>query len=96
MRAGGVAIAQLAATLAQQLGRTVVDNTGLKGEFDIDLLYTPDQTGTLPPPQGVPVPPVDGPSIFAAVQEQLGLKLESTRGLVEVLVIDRVEKPTPD
>jgi uncharacterized protein (TIGR03435 family) len=74
--------------LTQLLGnatdRIVVDHTGLTGGFDIDLEWSPDQTAS------------DKPSIFTAVQEQLGLKLESTKGPVEVLVIDHVERPTPD
>jgi uncharacterized protein (TIGR03435 family) len=75
----------------------VVDRTGLAGNFDIELTWTPEQM-----PQDVErplgLPPIDpnGASIFTAVQEQLGLKLESARGPVEVLVIDSVEQPTPD
>ena len=68
----------------------------------MDLTWTPDQIpqgqlGT-PPPGAPPLPPIDpnGPSIFTAVQEQLGLKLESTKGPVDVVVIDSVEPPTED
>ena len=71
----------------------MIDETGLTGDFDIDLVYTPDQMpqqiGAFPPLS----PPADGPSIFTAVQEQLGLKLEPGKGPVPVLVIDRVEPP---
>jgi uncharacterized protein (TIGR03435 family) len=80
--AGGASLAELADRLALYVGRVVVDQTGLAGGFDLDLEWTPDQT--------------NGPSLFTAMQEQLGLKLESTRGPVEVLVIDSVERPTPD
>ena len=70
--------------LATASGRIVVDRTGLKGPFNIDLEWSQDQTAS------------DKPSIFTAVQEQLGLKLEATRAPVDVLVIDSVERPTPD
>jgi len=99
---GSVTMAQLANTLSQFAQRVVVDRTGLTQNFDIDLTWTPDQIPQGPPggpPPGAPaLPPIDpnGPSLFTAVQEQLGLKLESTRGPVEVLVIDHVELPTPD
>jgi uncharacterized protein (TIGR03435 family) len=84
--------------------RSVIDRTGLAGGFDFDVKWTPDQ---LPPrPAGLPADqPIrmngveidpNGPSIFTALQEQLGLKLEAQRGPVEVLVIDRVARPTPD
>jgi uncharacterized protein (TIGR03435 family) len=90
---------QVANTLSRFLNRTVTDRTGLMGNFDLDVEYTPDQMpsgpGGLPMPAPL-APPSDGPSIFTAVQEQLGLKLESTKGPVDVLVIDRVEQPTPD
>ena len=98
---GGTSMAQLANVLARFVNRTVVDRTGLTGNYDVDLQWTPDQMpqgrGDLPP--GAPqLPPVDpnGPSIFTAVQEQLGLKLDAARGPVQVLVIDRVERPTED
>jgi bla regulator protein blaR1 len=97
---GGVTMAQLSTTLSQFVQRVVVDRTGLTGNFDIDLTWTPDQLpqGRGEPPPGVQLPPIDpnGPSIFTAVQEQLGLKLDSQRGSVDVLVIDRVEQPTED
>jgi bla regulator protein blaR1 len=95
-----VNMAFLAQVLSQQLGQTVVDKTGLTGDYDFDLKWTPDrsQAGPFgPPPPGVePPPPADpnGPSIFTAVQEQLGLKLESQKGPVEIVVIDQIEKPS--
>jgi uncharacterized protein (TIGR03435 family) len=90
--------------LAPAVSRVVVDKTGLIGNFDVDLTWTPD---TLPPrPAGAPADqPIringleidpNGPSIFTAVREQLGLRLESARGPVEVLAIDHVEQPIPD
>jgi uncharacterized protein (TIGR03435 family) len=65
----------------------VINRTGLSGEFELDLRFTPDAS-----PAAVP----ELPSIFTAVQEQLGLKLQSERGAVPVLVIDSVERPIPD
>jgi uncharacterized protein (TIGR03435 family) len=98
---GSSSMAQLTNVLARFVNRTVVDQTGLTGNYDLDLQWTPDQLpqgrGDLPP--GAPaLPSIDpnGPSIFTAVQEQLGLKLESTKGPVSVVVIDRVEHPTED
>ncbi len=90
LRAGCVTMRVLADSLAGEVGRAVLDRTGITGHFDAELQWTPDQAaadvGTLP----------NAPSIFTAVQEQLGLKLESTKGPVEVLVIDHIEKPMPD
>ena len=94
----------LAKTLSDQIGRTVIDKTGLTGEFDFKLEWTPDpgQMNSMTPPPGPPgapqanPPDVSGPSLFTAVQEQLGLKLESARGSVDVLVIEHVDRPTPD
>ena len=96
---GGSTMAQFADTLSIWAGRIVVDRTGLTGGFDIDLTWTPEQLpggrgGDLPP--GFPAIDPNGPSIFTAVQEQLGLKLDSTKGPVDVLVIDRLEHPTED
>ncbi|RPI54010.1 MAG: TIGR03435 family protein [Acidobacteria bacterium] len=96
--AGGVSIGQLALVLSQSAQRMVVDRTGLTGNYDIDLTWTPDRLPQGAPPPGVQLPSIDpnGPSLFTALQEQLGPKLESERGPVEVLVIDHVERPTPD
>ena len=91
-----------AQTLSRFVGGIVVDKTGLTGGYDIELAYAPDP-GINPAgrdlPGGAPPPPPvggDAPSIFSAVQEQLGLKLEATKGAVDVLVIDSAEKPTAD
>ncbi len=79
-------MAGLAEVLAAKTGRPVVDNTHLEGPFDISLKWTPDDTtGTQT---------ADGPSIFTALEEQLGLKLVAGRESVEVLRITRMEKPT--
>jgi len=100
MSVGGSTLAQFANSLGMFAGRIVQDRTGLTGAWDIDLTWTPDQMPQRPPgagdgpPQfnGVAVDP-NGPSLFTAVQEQLGLKLDSQRGPVETLVIDHAEKP---
>jgi len=84
------------ATMSPVVRRVIVDRTGLAGSFDLDLEWAPDQLPPGAPTSTAPPPPSDGPSIFTALQEQLGLKLESTRGPVEVLVIDHAERPTPD
>jgi uncharacterized protein (TIGR03435 family) len=76
----------------QWLGRTVVDRTNLDGVFDLLLEWTPDTTAALPTNQEAL--PVGGPSIFAALQEQLGFRLEATKGRIEVFVIDHVERPS--
>jgi uncharacterized protein (TIGR03435 family) len=96
--AGGQTMTQFASSLGMFAGRIVVDKTGLAGGYDFTLNWTPDQAANRPPgappgPDGAPVDP-NGPSLFTAVQEQLGLKLDSQRGPVKVLVIDRVERPT--
>lgn len=101
VRAGSMPMSQVAQMLSQQVQRVVVDRTGLMGNFDFDLTFTPDQLpqGRGVPPPGAPAPPPidpDGPSIFTALQEQLGLKLEAQRGPVSVMVVDRIERPTPD
>jgi uncharacterized protein (TIGR03435 family) len=76
-----------AAVLAGQFNQMVTNRTGLNGQFDIDLRYTPSTSQAAAP---------EFPSIFTAVQEQLGLKLEPDRAPVRVLVIDNVERPAPD
>jgi uncharacterized protein (TIGR03435 family) len=96
--AGGMPLAQLTQMLSQFTQRVVIDRTGLEGTFDIDLTFTPERMPQGAPPPGAPPISIDpnGPSLFTALQEQLGLKLESERAPVEVLVIDHVERPTPD
>ena len=92
-------MAQLVNTLAQLVRRTVVDRTGLTGPWAFDLKFAMD-ANQMPfaPAPGAQLPPIDpdAPSIYTAVEEQLGLKLESTTAPLEVLVIDRVERPTDD
>lgn len=92
----GISMGQFAKMLAPWLGRPVVDKTGLTGLFEIHLEYGPDETmpDALPPSFVTNEP--RGPSIFTAVQEQLGLRLDSGRGPREFLVIDRIERPTPN
>lgn len=87
----GTSASELAAWLSPYVGRSVVDDTALAGEFNVDLTFAPS-TG----PSPLPDAPNDALSIFTAVQEQLGLKLESGRAAVEVLVIDSVGRPTPN
>ena len=97
--AGGMALSQLATSLAPMTGRVIEDRTGLTARYDLELSWTPDQgMGPGGPPRDAPAPPSSdgGGSLFTAIQEQLGLKLESTRGQVTVIVIDKVSPPTPD
>ena len=98
MSVGGMPIEQLARALSPLVGRIVLDKTGLTGNYSYELTYSPEQLGGLPPPLSGETPTIDPntPSIFTALQEQLGLKLDSDRGPVEVLVIDSAEQPTAD
>jgi uncharacterized protein (TIGR03435 family) len=78
------------------MDRPVVDETGLRGRYDFTLKWTPDQfqfggSGGQPPP---PADDTEAPDLFTAVQQQLGLKLGSTKAPIEVLVIDHVERPS--
>lgn len=101
LTAQAVPMTSLANMLSQQLQRTVLDKTGLTGKYDLELTWTPDQ-GADPmfkgpegsPQRGDAAPDSSGPSIFTALQEQLGLKLQSAKGPVETLVIDHVEMPS--
>ena len=86
----------LTVNLSVFVGRTVVDRTGLTGTFDYDLTWTPDPMLRAPADGNRPATDASGFSLFTALQEQLGLKLESAKGPVDVVVIDHVEKPTPD
>jgi bla regulator protein blaR1 len=92
-------MAQVAQALSRQVNRVVLDRTRLTGQFDLNLEWTPGP-GEFRPPVPADGPgtgdpsPVSGPSIFTALQEQLGLKLNSAKGPVNVLVVDRAERPT--
>ena len=100
LRAQAVSIAGLAQNLSHMLGHPVADKTELKGAYDFNLRFTPDDR--LQPPPGappnfrLPPPPANSnaPSLFDALQEQLGLKLESGKGPAEVIVIDHIERPS--
>jgi uncharacterized protein (TIGR03435 family) len=83
----------LANQLSQRMGRSVIDKTGLGGRYDFTLKWTPDEGAPPTGPDATPPADTSGPSIFTAVQEQLGLRLQSARGPVEILVIDHAEKP---
>jgi len=96
IRGGGFPLSAFTNTLSQPMQRVVVDRTGLTGNWDFEVTFTPDQS-QLPP--GIPpgqLPDVDpnAPSLVTAIEEQLGLRLRPARGPVEVLVVDRVERPT--
>jgi uncharacterized protein (TIGR03435 family) len=91
----GLGIDQLAGWLSPDAGRLVVDKTGLTGVFDWELTYTPEPLRHHAPDRFPQIDP-EGPSIFAAVQEQLGLKLEPRDQLGEVLIVDHVDHPTQD
>jgi uncharacterized protein (TIGR03435 family) len=100
-RANGQSITQITQLLTQVTGRMVQDKTGLKGLYDFTLTFDPQvlmamigQLG-LSIPTGA-LPPSDSPSLLTAIQEQLGLKVNSERGQVDVLVIDSAELPSVD
>jgi uncharacterized protein (TIGR03435 family) len=81
-----ISMQTLALLLSRQTGEMVLDETGLKGVYELKLEWTPEPT------RGIPDPPENGPSLFTAVQEQLGLKLEARKDAVEVLVIDHADQ----
>ena len=103
MEGGAVAMPELTRMLAMVMHRPVLDRTGFTGAFDLHLEFAPDETAAGLPrsvgkgdPDSTPAAAdaAGPPPIFAALQEQLGLRLESTKGPVDVLVIDHVERPT--
>jgi uncharacterized protein (TIGR03435 family) len=89
MEGGSAAMSELARVLAIPLNRPVVDRTALGGAYDIRLQFSDDAGGT-------PLSPADAtnPGVFTAIQEQLGLKLESAKAPVDILVIDHIDRPT--
>jgi bla regulator protein blaR1 len=97
----GTDMSSLARFLSGQLGRTVVNKTGLTGGYDYKLDWTSDDTSAVLPKAGNSTPgenpasqDTGGPSLFTALEEQLGLKLEATKGPADVIVIDDLEQPT--
>jgi len=95
LTAANMPVRDLAPALSRLLGRTVVDKTGLTQRFDMKAEWTADETlGQPPPGAATPAASLATASIFTAFQEQLGLKLEAQRGMVEMLIIDRAEKPS--
>jgi uncharacterized protein (TIGR03435 family) len=93
LTATSISMADLADHLADELDHTVIDKTGLTGVFDLKLKWTPDRllnNATDDGSQNLP------PSLLTALQEQLGLKLQASKGPVETLVVDHAEKPTPN
>jgi uncharacterized protein (TIGR03435 family) len=91
--ARSITMAELTSPLTQLMRRPVVDETGLAGEFDLDVFFQPEGLGGAlvgPPPQSVS----DAPALTTALQDELGLRLEPRRGPVDVLVVDRIERPT--
>jgi uncharacterized protein (TIGR03435 family) len=91
---GGRPMSTLTNALTSITQRRVVDRTGLTGDFEFDIRFTPPA----PPPPGIEVPPPDpdAASLFTVLQEQPGLKLEAARMPMPVMVIDRVERPVED
>jgi len=96
-----VRMSALASQLTRQLGRQILDQTNLKGDYDfvLDWVPGPDEYGAIPgqpgpPPDSISAGDENGPSIFTALQEQLGLRLSPTKAPLDVLVIDRAERPS--
>jgi len=103
--AQAVPIRFLVRQLSFTLGSTVVDQTGLAGKYDFDLKWTPEVGSGMPAgpsdggPAGAgnpPAPDNSGPSLFTALEEQLGLKLEAKKVPADVIVIDHIEPPSPN
>jgi uncharacterized protein (TIGR03435 family) len=88
---GDNTVSLLAEQLAETLGRVVVDQTGIAGRYKLALTWSPDDTVA-----SASAVPDSGPSLFTALQEQLGLRLESRKGPVEVLVVDQAALPSPN
>jgi uncharacterized protein (TIGR03435 family) len=102
LTAGGMTMAVLANHLSMWVDRIVMDRTGLQGTFDLSLKWLPDRLPEAPAPLSTPdfgplgVLDPSAPSIFTALQEQLGLKLDALKGPAEVFVVEQVERPTAD
>lgn len=93
-------ITMLARNLEGELNVPVVDKTGLTGIYDLDLKWTPDPArpdfGDVHNPAELPAPDPNRPGIFTAIREQLGLELKAEKRPVDVIVIDHIERPSPN
>jgi uncharacterized protein (TIGR03435 family) len=94
LRTGGINLTRLAGELMGFVGRRVEDRTGLTGNFAIELEWSPDFQADSP--QAAQRSADTRPALFTALQEQLGLRLEARTGPVDVIVIESVDRPTPD
>jgi uncharacterized protein (TIGR03435 family) len=83
MKASKMSMADVAAALRRQVGRPIEDHTGLKGNFDFQIEWAPEET-----------PDSADPSLFTVLKEQLGLKLRSSKGTTEAIVIDQIARPS--
>ncbi len=92
----GVPMDWVAKQLADRVGRAAVDRTGLSGFFDVDLEFAPQARLDVGDPAAADRPADTAPSIYTALQEQLGLKLESQKSAMDVLVIDNAERPVEE
>ena len=90
--AEGIGITSLVSNLAYVVDRTVIDETDLTGTYDFTMKYAVEDDHAGAKPDSGTTDPL--PSIFTALEEQLGLKLKSTKGPVDTLVIDHIEKPS--
>jgi uncharacterized protein (TIGR03435 family) len=88
---GSNSVALLAEELSKETGRDVVDKTGITGRYNLKLQWTPDDSAGPGSTGSAAAPSDSGPSLFTALEEQLGLKLEPAKGPVQVLVVDHVE-----
>jgi uncharacterized protein (TIGR03435 family) len=100
LKATSISMKRFAEALSTTLGAIVVDRTGIEGQYDVSFQWTPDPANEprlLKSGEPAPAPPPDatpGPSIFTALQEKLGLRLEARKVPVEVIVIERAHRPS--
>jgi len=95
MQGGQIPMPEFVRVLSTVLGRPVVDKSGFANPFDLRLDFFPDETTpALPAPPPGAAPLDSSPSILTAIQQQLGLRLESAKGSVEVIIVDHVERPS--
>jgi uncharacterized protein (TIGR03435 family) len=94
IRANALPLSKLVDLLSRIMGKSVLDQTGLKGTYQYSLEFGQDGLATSLPPNFQAPPGSDQPSLFTALQDQLGLKLESTKGPIETITIDHIEEPS--